>query len=270
MRIEFDGNRMRLEPKSAPNGGYMIVRDGKLYSVALKDGQPMVLDVGAMMQMLGPTLRQAAPPQALDDVGEFRSMNPLRRTEVIAGITGDLHELVYTTRDGTEKRTEIVLASEPRLIELSSAMMAMGNAMQQAFGDKSTPGSEALERQLRDNGKGILRFGDEYRLVSLAGPTPAAARFELPAAPMAMPSFPGMPGMPGMGSGAPAAASGAQSAGAPAAAPATGFSLPDLFGSKADRQKSRAEDKVGSEVDAAGDRAVDKAIERAFGRLLGR
>jgi hypothetical protein len=200
MRIEFAGDRLRMEPKASQGESHMIARDGKVYAVSSQGGQPMVIDVGAMMKALGPMMQQMAPPQAFDDVGEFRSLRALGRTEVVAGITGEVHELTFRSRDGKEQRSELVLARDPRLLELSTALVAMGAAFQKSLGQPSAgdAGSEALARQLRERGQGVLRFGSDFKVLELSGTTPAAARFELPAAPMAMPALPGMPGGGGM------------------------------------------------------------------------
>jgi len=201
MRIEFDGDRMRMEPLSGQGASHMVARDGKVYAVSQESGKPMVIDVGAMMKALGPMMQQMAPPRTFDEVGEFRSLRALGRTEVVAGITGEVHELVFRNRDGQEQRSELVLARDARLLELSTALVAMGAAFQQSLAPRSADGSEALTRQLRERGEGVLRFGSDFKVLTLSGATPAAARFELPAAPMAMPAMPGMPGgaaMPGM------------------------------------------------------------------------
>jgi len=265
MRVEFDGDRLRMQPLGSDAGGpsYLIAREGKVYAVSQQDGRPMVIDVGAMMQMLGPMLRQMAPPQTFDDVGEFRSIRPLGRQETVAGIVGAVHEVVFVNREGREERKEIVLSGDRRLVEMGRAMMSMGAAFQQALGQAPAAGGEALEQRLRERNEGVLRFGTEYRVLSLSGTTPDSARFRLPAEPMAMPAMGGLPGL--------APAPGAAGRGsAPAEPPASGFSLPGLFGGKVERQTGRVEDKVEREVDAATDSAVDKAIERALGRLFGR
>ncbi len=75
VRVEFDGDRLRIDPQAQRDAkGYMIAREGKAYAVTRQDGKPMVIDVGAMMQMLGPMLKQMAPPQTFDDVGEFKGI----------------------------------------------------------------------------------------------------------------------------------------------------------------------------------------------------
>jgi len=265
MRVEFDGDRLRMDvPAQRDAGGYLIAREGKVYAVTQQDGKPMVIDVGAMMRMLGPMLTQMAPPRTFDDVGEFKGIRPLGRKETVAGIEGTVHEVVYLTRDGREERTEMVLSRDPRLVEMGRAMMSMGMAFQQAIGQATPPGSEVLERQLRDNGEGVLRFGKDYRLLSMSGTTPDSSRFQLPAEPMAMPSIGALPGWPPTPAGA-----GAQSPPAPQQ-PSSGFSLPGLLGGKAERQSDRIESKVDQEVDRATDKAVDKVLERTLGRILGR
>jgi len=265
MRVEFDGDRLRIDPQAQRDAeGYMIAREGKVYAVTRQDGKPMVIDVGAMMQMLGPMLKQMAPPQTFDDVGEFKGIRALGRKETVAGIEGTVHEVVYVTRDGREERTEMVLSRDSRLIEMGRAMMAMGMAFQKSLGQSPSPGSEVLERQLRDSGEGVLRFGNDYKLLSLSGSAPDASRFQLPAEPMAMPAIGGLPGL----SPNPAAAgAGAQTA---PQQPSSGFSLPGLFGGKVERQTERVENKVDRQVDSATDKAVDKVLERALGRILGR
>jgi hypothetical protein len=266
IRVEFDGDRMRMEPLAQRGSGYVIARDGRLYGVSVNDGRPMVIDIGAMMQSMGPMMKQMAP-QGFDDVGEFKGIRSLGRKETVAGIVGEVHELRFVTRDGVEERKEIVLGSDPRLLELSRAMLTMASAVQKSAGLNPTGGADEMARQLIGKNQGVLRFADEFRLLSLSGNAPAASRFELPAPPMAMPAIPGFMGGAAQGAVPPAPAAG-QPPAAESGQPA--LRLPEWLGGKAQQQSDRVQGRAENEANSTVDNAVDKAVDRIFGRILGR
>jgi hypothetical protein len=250
--IEFDGARMRMDVQGQAEA-YMIMRDGKIYSVSSQDGQPLVIDMAGMGKMLGGMAQQSIA-SADQNVNEFVSLTDAGRNETVAGINGRVHVLTYVDDNGQRRSEEIVLAKDQRLREMSESLDLMSKTMAQIFGVKVPDGSYRMNQEIMGKGNGVLRFGNEYRLVSISSNTPSAARFELPAQPQQMPDLGSL--MSG------ANASGSANAGA--------NPLGGLFGQKAERQQQRVEQRADQEVDQATDGAVDKALDKAFEKLFGR
>jgi hypothetical protein len=253
---EFDGALLRMDVPQQ-QGNYMIMRDGKIYSVTEQNGQPMVIDMAGMGKMLG-GMAQQSMASVNQDVDQFVSLGDTGRTETIAGINGKVHVLTYVD-DGEQKTEEIVLSNDKNLRDMSDSMMLMSETMARAFGVELPDGSKRMTTELK--GKGVLRFGNQYRLVSLSGSTPSASRFKLPAEPQQMPDL-GNLFSGGAAANVDAGASGSAN---------TGGSNPlgDLFGQKAERQQQRVEGRADQEVDQATDKAVDKVLDKAFEKLFG-
>lgn len=254
--LEFDGDKLRVTsalPKGAEEvDAYLIFRDGKPYSVMNNEGAPMVMEMSAMMKMMGGMGQQhAGGTNAFDRVKTYHGLTDTGRAETVGGVRGSVHRLDYTTEGGQRETTEVVLASNVVAREFTAAMMAFGSAMTEASGIADVEGSKQLEAEFKRKNLGVLRFGNEFRIVSLDNKTPAAGRFVLPAAPTQMPAMPGGFALPGMGGGE------------------AGTGVGGVFGSKVERQKERIEARSEGEADAATDRAVDKVLDKAFGKIFG-
>ncbi|WP_148044758.1 hypothetical protein [Stagnimonas aquatica] len=252
--LEFDGARLRMQASTgaAAGQGYLIFRDGKAYTVGDMDGQPFVMEMGAMMKMAGQMAAQGAPRDGLDDVAAYHGLSATGRSETVAGLRGEVYRLDYTTRSGDRQSKEMVLTANTTAREMTEALSAFGTAMQAAAGIVEPEGSLQLQAEFQRRGLGLLRVGDEFRVLSLSTSKPAAARFELPAEPMQMPA-----GLSGLG-----ALGGAGGA-------ASGNPLGGVFGQKVERQQDRVQGRAEAEVDSATDRAVDKVLDKAFGKLFG-
>lgn len=260
MTMEFDGKLLRMTPqgKSADGEHYAIFRDGKLYSVSISDGQTMVFETSAMMKMMGGAMAQQAKiDTGLDDIAEYHGLNATGRSETHAGITGEVYTVDYTTRAGKREQTEMVLANNATLVEMSEAMTAFSEVMATALGQArdETPGAKALAEEFKRRKLGILRVQDDLRLTRLDSASPKAARFKLPAEPMTMPAMPA--GMEGLFGGN-------------AAAGADGNAVTEVVDEKVDRQANRVKQRTENEADQATDKVVDKALNKAFDKLFGR
>lgn len=260
--IEFDGAKVRMV--TAINGqgeapqGEMIFRDGKTYAVIRNEGTPMVMEMGGMMKMMGSMANQQAnaTTDAFDDVERYYGLTATGRAESVGGVRGEVYRLDYDTKSGQRKSEELVLGTQTAVREMSQSMLAFGTAMTTAMGIIEPEGSRQLQAELQRKNVGVLRFGQEYRVVSLSSTKPPASRFVLPAAPTEMPQLPAGVSLPGMGG----------SAGAQGAA---GSELGAIFREKAGRQQERIEARSEGEADAATDRAVDKVLDKAFGKIFG-
>ena len=265
VQFEFDGDKLRMTPVRQKGSDdpdvYSLFRDGKMYSVVDNGGEKMVLDMGSMMKMMGGAIANAAQiDTGLDDIAEYHGLNATGRSETHAGITGEVYTVDYTTRAGKREKTELVLARNATLTEMSTSMTAFSEMMAKAMGQAADkPGSKALEAEFRKKNLGLLRVEDDMRVVSVSSSTPPAARFKLPAAPTEIPAMPA--GMEGLFGGA-AARAGTEGG--------EGSAAPGVLEEKVQRQKDRVKQRTEEEADSAADRTVDKALDKAFEKLFGR
>lgn len=255
--LEFDGTKLRVTstlPKGAEQvDAYMIFRDGKPYSVVNNEGTPMVMEMSAMMKMMGSMAQhQTGGTNAFDDVTVYHGLTDTGRAETVGGVRGKVYRLDFETQSGQRQSSEVVLASNVVLREFTTAMMAFGTAMTEASGIGDAEGGKQLQAELARRNLGVLRAGDDFRIVSLDDKTPAQGRFVLPAAPMQMPEMPGGFALPGMGGSAQG-----------------GVGVGGTIGGKIERQRERIEARSEGEADAATDRAVDKVLDKAFGKIFG-
>lgn len=188
--LEYEAGKIRLEggPGMAA-AGYMLVDEGRAYAVSLEGGQPRVIDMAVMGKMMGVMAGMGGQQLSISDlVGEIIDLMPLNRTETLAGISGQLYSLKYKTGQGQVRSDELVLSSDPRALELTRALLQLERSMAQMVGQTAAPDAVVEALQL-GSAQGILRFGNDMRLVSLSDASPDASRFQLPAEPTVMPDF---------------------------------------------------------------------------------
>lgn len=175
--VSWRSDMVRMEFPQQP-GAYMIVRDGKGYSISNQGGQTMVLDMSSLQEM----------GQGGDENGagvgssEFQSLDLLEATgdsATVAGIEGEIYAIEWTDDQGESHRGTVVLSEHPQVRALTTTLRKTAEAMGAAETD---PLSEAVIG--RD--MGVLRFDDKFELVSISGDAPAASEFELPAEPMSV------------------------------------------------------------------------------------
>lgn len=183
LHISWQGTKT-LRMQSADTRDYMLLREGKVYSVGYEGKQPVVLELSQMMQGFAAGVRedpafQRMAPQSLTATG---------RTETVAGIPGKVYEATIVDADGRTQNSDMVLTDDARVIELSQAYLYTVAAM---FGSDDV--RKAYEDSLPAGARGILRVGSEWSLQSISDVAPPPSDFELPAAPAGLPA--GMPNM---------------------------------------------------------------------------
>jgi hypothetical protein len=198
--FEYNDSMLRIN-NSMESNSYVVMRDGTMYTVAMAGNTPMVMDAGAMMKSMGnmPGMDTITPPAGAADLdGRVIELTDTGEDETLAGITGDVYELVLEEANGNQRRETLVLSSDQRVLEFRDAMLLMvdlasdmapkqnlNNAMQQ---------SEELEKRLRSLNAGVLRYGKQMSVVEINSDAVPAARFELPAEPMDLQGLGGMLG----------------------------------------------------------------------------
>ncbi len=240
-QLEYRGGD--LSRMAADAQSYLLNRDGKLYMVQGAAGQETVIDAGSMLSTFGATTPRGPNPSkviSLADTG---------KKETVAGIRGEVWALRYIDSDGKQHDTDLVLSRDPRVRELRDALHGFTLALLRGD-DDGVAAAERMTAELKQRGRGMLRFGSEMRVTELSDTRVADARFALPAKPMALPDFSALMG----GGSKPAAQDSA----------ASGY-----LDQKADRQQQRVEQRTDEEVDQATDKAVDKLLNKAFDKLFG-
>lgn len=189
--LEYDGQKVRLAAlQKGLQGEYMLIDGANAYLVSHENGQPKVLDVAVMGQMFGamPGMAGQLPAQLDHLPSKVERLQPLQRNETVAGMVGQVHELVYLDDKGQQHTIEVVLSTEPQVVELAEAMLQVSQTLATLFGQSTAP-LEQFNRLLLDEGRGLLRVGEDMQVLSLNGTTPAADRFVLPAAPSTLPDI---------------------------------------------------------------------------------
>ncbi len=193
MTIEVRGDDVRM---SMGDENYMILKDGRAYSVMGSGGDTVVLDIAGMMEalraspmgaMIERQMGQATPDYDADDV----SFDRTGRKETIAGVEGEV--VIVTT---PEERIEVVVTDDKAVKEAFDGMIALSSAMVGSMPGASRQSmTSMIDASLKAIDGGMLRSGDEMRLTRIDRGSPSASRFELPAEPRTVP--PGMEMMMG-------------------------------------------------------------------------
>ncbi len=182
MVIEYDDHgRTRMNmPAGQEGNGYMLSRDGKVWMVMNMQGQVMVMDMARMAAM--------APPSGDDTLQqEFISARPTGKKETVAGFVGEVYELSWKDRNGVQTAMA-VLSKDPAVVEYSNAWMKLAENMAKSMGQKT---GNSIGRYLEKKGLGVLKMGDDFRVVSIQPGKVKEQDFVLPKATMQMPMFGG-------------------------------------------------------------------------------
>ncbi|MFT3802566.1 MAG: hypothetical protein QM766_15280 [Burkholderiaceae bacterium] len=188
-QVDFDGARMRVDSSALPDG-YLLMRGDDAKMVMPVGGAAAVVDLPALMKMLGPRARSLT--EGTDSVREIVSLTDTGKRETVAGIAGSLYHLVYVDQTGQKMRAELVLSRDARVVELTRGLHGLLTRMQQAAKVKLPPGAGKLEQTLESKQLGVLRYADRFLVTRLDGRTPADARFALPSSTLAVPDLSGL------------------------------------------------------------------------------
>lgn len=261
VRYAWRGDAVRM--RAGQQDGYMLMRDGEIYTVTNQGGQPRVMAMSGMMEALG----NAASQDAAAAPVESYSLTPTGGSETIAGISGQTYTATSVRADGSREIAEMVLTDNSLVAELTRAMSSIGSS----FLNQDNP----VAQDFLARGQGVLRFtdseGNTMLLASIAADAPPASAFELPAKPMKMPN---------LGALIQAQTTAGATAAEPKASNDDGGGLfgglfgdgdqQGVVGNKVERQKERQSSHVQKRVDQETDSAIDKAVDGVLDSLFGR
>lgn len=260
--FEYRDQLLRIDIPGQENS-YVIFRDNTIYSVIQQDGSTIVMDAGSAMKSMGVNAAASVPS---DINAEVVSLKKTGRTEVVAGITGDVYELKFKDENGDAQSEELVLSDDARALEFRDALFQMLEIAATLTSSTAPENAQSMREQLEGIDAGMLRFGSEFAITSIDDRNIDPARFELPAEPMNLNGIGAMLG--GFSQQAPTDVDDED---------ADGEKKPGLFGSvmgaigsKVNRQADRIGGSAEQEVDEETDEKVDSALDKAFGKLFGR
>ncbi|EED30475.1 conserved hypothetical protein [gamma proteobacterium NOR5-3] len=261
--FEYRDQLLRIDIPGQENS-YVILRDNTIYSVIQQDGNTIVMDAGSAMKSMGVNAAASVPS---DINAEVVSLKKTGRTEVVAGIKGDVYELKFKDENGEAQSEELVLSDDARALEFRDALFQMLEIAATLTSNSAPENTQSMRAQLEGIDAGMLRFGSEFAVTTIDDRAIDPARFELPAEPMNLNGIGAMLG--GLSQQAPTDVAEEQDA--------DGDKKPGLFGSvmgaigsKVNRQADRIGDSAEQEVDEETDEKVDSALDKAFGKLFGR
>lgn len=154
---------------------YLLMRDGKAYSISQEGGETLVMDMESMRSMVQ---AMGGQDQKENPFGSIDSVKATNTSETLAGIKGQVYHMTWTEADGSQKSGEAVLTDNPLVVEMTRAYLNSISAMAGA-GDSN----EFLDA-LPNNEQGMLQMGDLFYVESIQQMNPPASTFELPAKPM--------------------------------------------------------------------------------------
>ncbi len=142
-------------------------------------------DMVKLMSMMRGNKPAAVPAVAPPKI-ELKSLG---RQESVAGINGDVYEVTTRFADGREDVAEAVMSDNSDLAQLQKALRIMSGEMAKMAktagamqgGPGGPPDMNALNETMKAHeNKGMLRYGDQVKLVSFSTKNIAANRLKLP------------------------------------------------------------------------------------------
>ncbi len=181
LTVAFDGSDARVDV-SGVSQGYLLLRDGRLYSVMRMNGSPVVLDAQAAAGLLGGLAWKPSPRM----IGSLTGLEPTGARQTVAGRAGEVYEVSYRDLEGRDHSGQGVLGRQPEVRALTRILGQIAERLQtsaQAPGQ----GLEQVSRTLEDRGLGVLAYGPEFRVEKLTVAPLAPGRLDLPAPPSELP-----------------------------------------------------------------------------------
>jgi len=258
--------RMDVVLNGNHNGSsYTLFRDGKVYGVYTMNGKTTVVDISSMKGMRN-MMGQSNPNPAASEI-KILDLSSTGKVESVAGIEGDVYQIVWRDEKGKLHDETAVLSGDPRAKEWTTHWLKASNQMQKAILGK-VPESNISER-LKKEGKGLLRLGNSIKVSSLTQ-SRNNNQFELPAEPTAIPDFANGSQIPeGLGAtSSPATQQAMERAMKAKESVPSAEEQQNVFSKKMEEQKKRQGEKIDSKVNRKVDESVDKAVDKTLGKVF--
>ncbi len=155
-----DAKHVRLE---TPGQGYMLLTNGKMYTVVKRNGQNMVMDLEKMGEILQKYRNQQHQKPAKEKKPGKISISKTDQTETVAGYRGVVHRV---TVDG--KTMRMVLTNNRDVVKLTHGFMETMLKMGQTLTHQSNVSSEKVLQRIEKTGYGgLLKQQQGFELKSL-------------------------------------------------------------------------------------------------------
>lgn len=234
MTVEWrDAHTARIEMPGMQGQAYFLLKNGKGYTVS--NGHVFAMSSFTRMMAAHRSAASMARPELRGPQG----------TETVAGIRGQVYTVHWNGQAPNGVQDEqVVLTSNSTVREVTRVWQDYAKSLAGARGGMaSNPSIRAL------GDKGLLRAGNNMRLVSISSTTPPASAFTLPSRPVSM--FSG--GSPQSGGSGPYGSA----------------SLSSMIGqAMRNEAKAQAQNQVNQAVDQAKHRAFSDAMRNLIGNAL--
>lgn len=168
----LDAEHLRMDISRPP--AEILLRQGRLYAITQVAGVPIVADVANIDQM-AQILGQGGHFSGQIDRKLARSVQSFQATgrhEIVAGVRGEIYRIVWRDAQGAEHTDQAVLSNSPAVVELTRALQNLGVAAHK--------GGDARSAEVIRRGLGVLRYGHDYRLISVSSRRPSESDLALP------------------------------------------------------------------------------------------
>lgn len=192
VRIEYrDDDHVRMQ---TPDGSYIVVTGGEGYMVSREGGEWLVYaldDFRQMFESIGIGGPDGADFSAMMDMDESAyQMRDTGRSETIAGIRGNVHEVIMSDGWDEEVTGEVVLTDNRDAVDVYRGMLRITRLMGEMAGQQGMDSLMAGMYGLQD--RAILRADDDWRLASIERNAIPSNAFTLPAEPSEIPGMAGL------------------------------------------------------------------------------
>lgn len=168
MNVSWADDNMRLDFPGMQEG-YMLLQGDSGYMITEAENQKIIMDIGMLAEL---AKQMTGEQQSMIGAASLEKLEATGKTETVAGIEGEIYDLVWTDNGGNSHEETIVLSNNTQARELLNAF----HSYQKALIGEPDPIAEALE----ELGMGMLRQGDSFLIVSVNDETPDASIFTLP------------------------------------------------------------------------------------------
>ncbi len=173
-----DDSHIRLE--ISPDG-YLLLLDGKTYSLNRDDNQWNAIDMDQMSGMLA-GLREAGKEISPEEAQtEAIALKDSGKTEVVAGYKGKVYLMEEEQSDGSLREVEVVMSTHADIKKVNQGWMALSTNMSKIVGeDIAQDLEEAYSEMRKEKYGGLLRYSDGFKLVSVEKKSLSEDYFKLP------------------------------------------------------------------------------------------
>lgn len=168
-----DAQHVRMD--TSPTA-YTLLSNGKVYSVNCDSGPCQVYDLGAMSSGMAAGMTSMFGGGSEPDY-EVR-YEKTGKAETVAGYKGAVYNAVIFEDGKVVRRDEMVLSTHANIRKITDAWMAMADALTQSMGQSF---QDSLNEAKKMGYGGILRYGNEMRLVKLSVKNLDSGYYRLPA-----------------------------------------------------------------------------------------